>query len=448
MDGLTVTLKGEVWRDRRDQMAGEGQLPPPRARKPRALGDSCRATPLPNAGNRVPQRCRLPLQPGTAGGIRMRGSFPAVGLVSTFPPTQCGIASFAQALVNAWAVESPRTQVGVARIVGPDDASRVPGVVMGRLEPTVRASVTAAARELNRYDCALIQHEFGIFGPDDGVAVLGILDELRVPLVVTLHTVLSHPTGRQRMIIEELVARSFRTIVLSGIAKTRLRQAFDVPTERVVEIPHGTHRTTSPGSSGSAGDDPEVLTWGLIGPDKGIEWAVRSITRLRDIGVTYRVVGQTHPKVVANEGEAYRHRLERLVQRLDLEQAVHFENRYVDLATLARRIGRARAVILPYDSSEQVVSGVLAESVAAQIPVVATPFPHAVEMAATGAVALAAHADPEAMANALREVIIDPQVRARMMAAQARLAPRLAWSSVASETYDLICRATSDLRVA
>jgi glycosyltransferase involved in cell wall biosynthesis len=205
-------------------------------------------------------------------------------------------------------------------------------------------------------------------------------------------------------------------------------------------IPHGTHALVSE-SGRPTGDELEVLTWGLVGPGKGIEWAIRAVAHLQDIGVRYRVLGQTHPNVLATDGESYRRSLERLVQRLGLQDAVRFENRYVDLCTLKERVGAAQVIILPYDSLEQVVSGVLAEAIAAHVPVVATPFPHAVEMAEVGAVALADYADPEAMAVALRRLIADPQLRDRMVAAQARLSPQFAWRSVAQMTFKVVHKA-------
>ncbi len=370
----------------------------------------------------------------------MSDGLPTLGLVSTFPPTQCGIATFAHSLATVWAAQNPGPHVGVMRIIGPGDNSRDAGEVVGRFDPTRRTSLVETARELNRYDCVLIEHEYGLFGPQDGVAVLGLLDELTVPVVVTLHSVLSHPTARQRLIIEALVARSFGTIVLSRVAEAQLRGAYNVPAERVVVIPHGTHDLVS-GDGRPIGDEPEVLTWGLIGPGKGIEWAIRAVARLQDMGVHYRLLGRTHPKVFATDGEAYRRGLERLTQQLGVQDVVRFENRYVDLATLEQRVRAADVVILPYDSLEQVVSGVLVEAVAARIPIVATPFPHAVEMAEVGAVTLADYADPEAMAVALRQLIADPKLRARMVASQDRLIPQLGWKSVAAATFELVHKA-------
>ena len=373
----------------------------------------------------------------------MSDGLPTLGVVSTFPPTQCGIASFAHSLATSWAAQNPRPHVGVMRIVDHDDNSRDADEVAGRIEPTHRSSLVDAARDLDRYDCVLIEHEYGLFGPQDGIAVLDLLDELSVPVVVTLHSVLSHPSARQRLITERLVGRSFATIVLSRVAEARLKGVYGLPTERVAVIPHGTHGLVS-GHGRTIGDDPEVLTWGLIGPGKGIEWAVRAVAHLQDIGVRYRLLGQTHPKVLAADGESYRRGLERLVDRLGLQDAVRFENRYVDLSTLGRRMGAADVVILPYDSLEQVVSGVLAEAVAAHIPIVATPFPHAIEIADAGAALIVDYAAPDAMAVALRRLITDPQLRARMMTAQAGLAPQLAWRSVADATLGLIHKAITD----
>ncbi len=190
-----------------------------------------------------------------------------------------------------------------------------------------------------------------------------------------------------------------------------------------------------------------MLTWGLLGPGKGIEHAIDSMSLLRERGLQaeYQVAGQTHPRVLDREGEAYRNALAARVRDRDLAGRVHFDDRFLPAADLGRLIGTADVVLLPYDSLEQVTSGVLIEAVTAARPVVSTCFPHAVELLGGGAGLLVGRQDPEAIAHALQRVLTEPGLAARMSARSADLAPRLLWPAVARSYRKLAASLAADL---
>lgn len=365
------------------------------------------------------------------------------GFVSTYPPTQCGLASFTAALYHAL------TDAG-------EDAGRVVRLVEQRLpRPSAEvvaelvagdpASLVNAAGRLNGCDVAIVQHEFGVYGGRDGAEVLELLARLEVPTVVVLHTVRANPTAHQRHILEAVVARAGAVVAMTDTARERLAASHAVDMSKVWVIAHGAP-ALAPASTVM---DPvfrtgqaTVLTWGLIGPGKGIEWGIEAMNLLGDLqpAPRYVIAGQTHPKVAARDGEAYRDALGERVRRLGLGARVTFDGHYRDAPALARLVATADIVLLPYDSTEQVSSGVLIEAVAAGKPVVATAFPHAVELLASGAGAVVAHRDPDAIAGALRRVITRPDVAARMAAAAAGVAPRLRWSAVADQYRELSSR--------
>jgi glycosyltransferase involved in cell wall biosynthesis len=191
------------------------------------------------------------------------------------------------------------------------------------------------------------------------------------------------------------------------------------------------------------------LTWGLLGPGKGIEWAVAALAQLRDVDPSprYIVAGQTHPKVLQRDGEAYRDSLDQLVHRLGLSDSVVLDSRYRDAAALDELVASADVVLLPYDSTDQVTSGVLIEAVAAGKPVVATSFPHAVELLSGGAGTVVDHQDPTAIADALRHVLTQPEVATAMAAAATGAAPELRWSAVADRYRQLADRLISDVAI-
>ena len=179
---------------------------------------------------------------------------------------------------------------------------------------------------------------------------------------------------------------------------------------------------------------PLILTWGLLGPGKGIEWAIDAFTELVDVRPLplYVIAGQTHPNVVAREGEAYREMLHERVRAAGLESMVVFDDRYRDLGSLHQLIASADVVLLPYDTTDQATSGVLVDAVAAGRPVVSTDFPHARELLADGAGFLVSQRNAHEMANVLRLLLTNEAVRLEMAAAARRTGIPLDWRSVAT----------------
>ena len=327
------------------------------------------------------------------------------GLLSTHPPTLCGLATFNAALAQSLAADSAVT--GIVRVTGQGDVAS-PGTDVQHIWPAREPGAWRdAADALNGYDIAIVQHEYGIYPGADGADVLRVLRRLAVPSIVVLHTVLSRPTPRQKSVLEQIVAVAGAVVTMTGAAHDRLLIGYDVDPTKVSVIPHGApDHTAIPVVRTSR---PHMLTWGLLGPGKGIEWAIRALVLLRRLDPLYTVAGRTHPKVIERHGEAYRAGLHRLSAVLGVAQSVDFQAIYHDEAALGRLIRSADVVVLPYDSDEQVTSGVLIEAVAAGIPVVATAFPHAVELLTDGPGLLVPHQNPRALANAIRKTLTKPQ---------------------------------------
>jgi glycosyltransferase involved in cell wall biosynthesis len=357
------------------------------------------------------------------------------GFLSTHPPTPCGLATFNSALAAHLTLDG--TPSGIVRVtVSGDDQRPGPGVVH-----TWRAGTAAGWRDavavLNAYDVAVVQHEYGIYPGKDGEDVLPLLRRLTSPSVVVLHTVLSHPTATQKSLLEQLVAAATAVVTMTDTARNRLVIGYDVDASKVSVIAHGA--TYHSGTPAARPRRPHLLTWGLLGPGKGIEWALRALAQLRDLDPqpVYSVAGRTHPKVVERDGEAYRAALHQLGALLGVAHAVNYQSAYLDPAALGRLIRSADLVILPYDSREQVTSGVLTEAVAAGIPVVATTFPHAVELLTDGPGLLVPHRDPAALAKAIRRILTEPGLAAGFADRTRSLAADLRWPAVAAR-YDAL----------
>jgi polysaccharide biosynthesis protein PslF len=334
------------------------------------------------------------------------------GFLSTHPPTHCGLATFNSSLV---AQLSKGRATGVVRVItDTDDIRPGPGVV--HTWPAHRAGGwREAADALSAFDVAVVQHEYGIYPGADGRDVVPLLHRLAVPSMVVLHTVLARPTPGQKWVLEHIVAVAGAVVTMTATARDRLLRGYVVDPAKVSVIPHGAPDFIDEGAPQPRRPN-HLLTWGLLGPGKGIEWALRALGRLRDIepAPTYTVAGRTHPKVLELHGDAYRAGLHQLGAQLGVSTYVRYESAFHDADTLRRLIRSADVVVLPYDSREQVTSGVLVEAVTAGVPVVATRFPHALEVLTRGPGLLVPHRDPAALAVAIRRILTEPGLAAAL----------------------------------
>ena len=371
-------------------------------------------------------------------------SDPIIGMVSTYPPTTCGLATFTSSLRKAISElrGSPDTLPVVSVVDTPGDTSE--GVVHQHFNGDP-ASLATSVAILNRCDVVLIQHEYGIYGGPDGVEVLSLIDGLTVPIVATLHTVPHKPTREQKSILEAIVGSTERTIVMSNAASLRLVSGYDVDPDRIQVIPHGANPDLA-GPAITRGERPVVLSWGLIGPGKGLETAIAAFALLGETTTRprYVILGDTHPKVKAQYGDTYLQGLVAQTERAGVSDIVEFDSRYLDRESLVEMVRSVDMVLIPYDSREQATSGVLVEAIAAGKPVVATAFPHAVELLETGAGIVVPHEDPAAMANALRRLLNDPDF-ARQMGETARsIGSAMYWPAVAATYESLFAELVTD----
>ena len=358
----------------------------------------------------------------------MRGH-PSVALVSTYPPTRCGLATFNRSLFEALARNRGTAKDLYVVAISPPAGETSPPEVVAGIDPG-RTLISPSGA-----DFVILQHEFGIYGPDDGIAVLDILENLARPALVVLHTVLSDPSRRQREIVEGMALQAQSLVVLSEAARTRLESNYQLNGCPVETIPHGSWLSDRPRSRPEG--RPIILTWGLLGPGKGLEQGIRAMASLAhlDPQPLYVIAGQTHPNVLREQGERHRLQLMDLAVDLGVGDMVRFVNRYLTAGDLDYLRGRADVCLLPYESRQQIASGALVEAIGAGLPVVATRFPHAVELLASGAGHLVGHDDPAGISAAIEMLLTDPEAVAISRAAIEQVRPSLSWLSVAQQ-YD------------
>lgn len=362
-------------------------------------------------------------------GVRHQGfpGRPRIGILSTYPPTLCGLATFSAALAEG--LRANGADVSVVRVAdGPpsDDAH-----VIGELLSGVQASASACVELLNQSEVAVIQHEYGIYGGADGEEVVDLIRGLRVPTIVVAHTVLKAPTPHQRWVLETIAALADQVVVMTTAARERLCRGYDVDSRKITMIAHGA-TVTVPAHVKRAGR-PTLLTWGLLGPGKGIERVIDAMATLSKLPgrPRYLIAGRTHPKVLAADGNAYLDGLAERATALGVADSVTFDIAYRSAPALCALIQSSAAVVLPYDSTEQVTSGVLVDAIANGRPVVATAFPHAAELLGDGTGIVVPHGDTDALTSALHSVLTQPRLAGQMAASARLLAPAMAWPVVA-----------------
>jgi glycosyltransferase involved in cell wall biosynthesis len=346
-----------------------------------------------------------------------------VGLVGTYPPRRCGIATFTRDLHDSMALHlSPNGVVVVAVDDLPSSDSYPPEVAV-RLPADARRSYREAARILNDsgIDAVYLQHEFGIFGGDDGAYVMDLIDSLDVPVVTTLHTVRDSPTEGQRDVMNMLLASSSQVVVMNPSSISCLQRNHGVTASRVNLVPHGVPSWPlgDPGDSKSYLGLRErrlLLTFGLLSRDKGIEVVLDALPKVVDKhpDLLYVIVGATHPSILRWEGEAYRQSLENRIDRLGIGSHVAFENRFVDLPVLWRYLSATDIYVSPHRNPEQDVSGTLAFALSAGNAVVATPYPSARQLITTELGRLFPFDDSAALTDVLIDLLNDSCLTSRM----------------------------------
>ncbi|MDW8106703.1 MAG: glycosyltransferase family 4 protein [Armatimonadota bacterium] len=379
---------------------------------------------------------------------------PKVAFVSTYPPTECGLATFTQDVLHAVERHGWESVVVSAdheeRVLHPDPR------VIYQLRREEESDYIEAARLLNRSDVRVVslQHEYGIFGGEMGELVLTFLKHLRVPVVTTLHTVVPRPTEPMRRILQALVRASDAVVVMAGTAVRLLESVYEVPTRHVYVIPHGAPEPLpiSPQEAKArVGMSGRIVlsTFGLVSRGKGIEDVIRALPLVvgQFPNLVYLVLGETHPKVRAREGEAYREFLLSEVERLGLQQHVQFVNRYLSLEDIRLYLRATDIYITPYLNPDQITSGTLAYALAAGCVVLSTPYLYAREVLADGGGMLVQFNNPSSIADALLQLLSDPVLmRYHKLVAQ-RKATGLSWNKVGQAYARLFERVGRELEL-
>jgi len=369
-----------------------------------------------------------------------------IALIGDFLPRRCGIATFTTDLLEALSVES--SESNCYAVVMNDVPEGYPYPPQVRFEVSDKRlpdyQLAADFLNVNKVDVVCVQHEFGIYGGNHGSYLLTLLRSLRMPVVTTLHTVLTEPEQGQRSVIEKISRISDRLVVMSHKARNILHEVYGVPEEKIVQIHHGipdlpfVDPNFFKDQFGVEGQKV-ILTFGLLSPGKGMEYmidALPEIVRFHPETV-YIILGATHPHVKKEQGESYRLFLQRRARELNVENHVIFHNRFVDLKELCEFLGAADIYVTPYLNKEQIVSGTLAYALGAGKAVISTPYWYAEEMLSDGRGRLVPFRDSEALAAEVIDLLDNEVERHAMRKRAYSFCREMIWKEVARRYLDV-----------
>ncbi|MEA3539650.1 MAG: glycosyltransferase [Pseudomonadota bacterium] len=375
-----------------------------------------------------------------------------IALIGNSEPRRCGIATFTTDCRNALKAAFPDLRVDLYAMKGTEADEAYAGDVHLLDDQDLPAySEAARAIEESGAQAIWLQHEFGIFGGSNGDYVLHLLARTTLPLITTLHTVLEHPDADQRRVMNALLARSSRIMVMAERGRSILSECYGVAPGRISVIPHGV--------PDRACVDPDtmkprfgwekrkiILTFGLLAPDKGIDTMIRAMPAIaaRHPDALYVVLGATHPNLLRAEGESYRERLTALARELGVDRQIAFIDRFVARDELLDHLQAADIYVTPYVNPAQITSGTLSYAVGLGKPVVSTPYLHATEILDADHGILVPFRDSEAMAESVSSLLSHTRTRLAYSARAYARGRSMLWSELARSAHALLVAAEEE----
>lgn len=368
-----------------------------------------------------------------------------IAMVGTHLPRRCGIGTFTKDLSDALTSEATQTDIAIVAMNDRSQGYSYPRRVQYQINQDSKGDYQRTAQRLNDsgVDLVCVQHEFGIFGGEDGELIITLLEQLKMPVVTTLHTILSDPTEGQRRTLSRLADHSDRMVVLAERGVRFLKQIYGVPDSKIVHVPHGIPEMPMADSEQyksqfGLADRKVILTFGLLGPGKGIEVMIDAMPAIvaEHPDVVYVVVGAAHPHARTSAGEDYHAVLARRARQRHVAEHIIFHDQFVSLEKLCSFLGASDVYVTPYLNKAQVVSGTLAYAMGTGCAVVSTPYWYAQEMLADGRGRIVPFANPRELACTITKLLSDPIMRQTISGAAYQFTRSFLWSNVAQQYLD------------
>jgi glycosyltransferase involved in cell wall biosynthesis len=373
-----------------------------------------------------------------------------VAFLSTYPPKECGLATFTEDLVKA--IDKISLIQAIVIAVG-DREKYVDSRVKYILSQHDRASYRQAALWANRnLDLLVIEHEYGIFGGECGEYILDLAKELKIPFIVTTHTVLQEPFAKQRIVLRDLGRLSAKVVVMAESSIPILAEEYGIESRKITFIPHGVPTMDMESRENlkikyGLQNKQIISSFGLISPAKGLEYGIEAVAKVvADYNdLIYLILGKTHPDVKASRGENYRHSLMNLAERLGVGNHVQFVDKYLTKEEVITYLHLSDMYLTPYLSKEQAVSGTMAYAMGCGRVIISTPYRYAQEMLASGHGMLADFKDSDSIASCIRIILDNPAGKEEMEMRTLAVGQTMTWTNVASSYAELCTRIIEDI---
>ncbi len=369
-----------------------------------------------------------------------------IAFLSTYSPRECGIATFSEDLITA--IDSfDKLNTSVIAINNSKKYAYGKKVTL-EIEQDKVEDYIKLAKKLNKsdIDILVIEHEYGLFGGERGEYILDLINNLEIPVITTLHTILPEPDLKQRMIINKLGEKSAKIVTMANNTKRILQKVYGVEHEKIDVIHHGVPKKQIRSREVLKGiygfESKQIIsTFGLIGPGKGIENGIEAMAKVvkENKDVVYLILGQTHP-ALKEEGLKYRKKLEELVDELDLKEHIKFNNKFLTKNEIIEYLQMSDIYLTPYLGKDQAVSGTMAYAVGYGKAIVSTPYLYAREMLSFGRGMLAEFNNPDSMADCINKILKNPDKKARMERETIKLGRTMYWDKIAQQYIEMFAK--------
>ena len=370
--------------------------------------------------------------------------------IATYSPRQCGIGTFTQnlfeSMITSTDSDSDERNSFVVAMDNPSENLSYPEEVKLTIRQELQEDYLAAAKFINisGADCCILQHEFGIFGGQDGIYILPLLHELEIPLIVTLHTVMQTPSNNQKEVLQTICGMANRIVVMSYKAIEMLVEIYEIPRSKIAYIEHGVpdirYIQDEVKKEFKLENRKVLLTFGFVGRNKGIETAIKAIPKVieKHPEVLYIVLGKTHPNVVKEVGEEYRLSLIQLIEDLKLEKNVVLINEFTTQKELFKYLYASDIYITPYLNEAQITSGTLSYAVGVGLAVVSTPYWHATELLSKGRGVMFDFGRIEQLSDILINLLDNPEKRLEIRRKAHEHGLKITWPKIGGIYNDLV----------
>jgi polysaccharide biosynthesis protein PslF len=366
--------------------------------------------------------------------------------ISSYIPRKCGIATYTKDLTRAINLINPYSKSEIVALIKPEDKRDYPPEVKFKINQYKVDYYIKAAGYINKSkaDIVVLEHEFGLYGGDFGEYIIKLIELIKKPLIVTIHTIPDHASKGYGLVLKEVLKFAEKVIAMMPESLQKLIKNYNCPKEKIEIIPHGVPdiplEPNDKYKKKKGFEDKIILgNINLLSASKGLEYTIEALEKIKEQfnNVLYLIIGQTHPVVLKTEGEKYRKFLKEKIKQHDLQGNVKFINKYLPLKELVVWLKIIDVYITPYLDPQQSASGALAYAIGAGKICISTPYLYAKEVLAEGRGIIVPFRNSQAIADAVIDICKNPQKKLRIENKTYKFGRLMTWYNVALQHLEL-----------